>query len=72
MSCRDSQEGQTLLTKCTAPGDREEESSSLSALDHLAFCLPRNLGDRWVDPTGLTLQAQTLSGLFPDSSLVVS
>lgn len=55
MSCRDSQEGQTLLTKCTATGDREEESSSLSALDHVAVCLPRNLGDRWVDPTGLTL-----------------
>lgn len=55
MSCRDSQEGQTLLTKCTTTGDREEESSSLSALDHVAVCLPRNLGDRWVDPTGLTL-----------------
>lgn len=55
MSCRDSQEGLTLLTKRTAAGDQEEETSTLRALGHVAVCLPRNLGDRWVDPTGLTL-----------------
>ena len=46
MSCRDSQEGLSLLTKPATAGDQEGETSTLSALDHLAVCLPRNLGDR--------------------------
>lgn len=46
MSCRDSQEGLSLLTKPTTAGGQEEEASTLSALDHMAVCLPRNLGNR--------------------------